>query len=181
MEPFFIIFDGGHGTDKNGKNLVKCVEGELGALFRGRQMGRSERRMHLFSFWSLLLMTIQRERMQRAMQQGPVYTLLQSRITQGLKPSFLIIENESHRHKSRGETESHFKVLVVSDSFENVATIDRHRLVNKVVSDEDGGMPCHALSIKAMTPQQFASKPEAVAGFQTPPCAGGDGSHVAKQ
>ena len=111
--------------------------------------------------------------------QGPIQTLLQSRLTLALSPTFLIIEDESHRH-SRVESESHFKVLVVSDSFDGVSTIERHRLVNRVVADE-GSMPCHALSIKAMTPAQFEAKPDSVAGFQTPPCLGGEKGHGKKQ
>lgn len=118
--------------------------------------------------------------MKRAMQ-GPVYTMIKDRISAELQPTFLIIENESHRHANRGEAESHFKVLVVSDSFAGVLPVDRHRMVNKVVSG-DGPLPCHALSLKLMTPQQFAKKPEAVAEFQTPPCLGGDGSsHSARK
>jgi BolA protein len=69
--------------------------------------------------------------MRRAME-GPVYNLLKNRITAELSPSFLIIEDESYKHKSRGEKESHFKVCVVSEKFQNVSTIERHRLVNKV-------------------------------------------------
>ena len=108
-------------------------------------------------------------------QAGPVYNALLSRLTERLAPSLLVIENESHRHKSRGEAESHFKVLVVSAAFENVAVIDRHRLVNKAVSDGAGVLPCHALAIKALTPAQFEARPGVLSEFATPPCLGGDG------
>jgi hypothetical protein len=45
----------------------------------------------------------------RRMSTGPVYDLINSALRETLKPSFLLLENESHRHKSRGEPESHFK------------------------------------------------------------------------
>ena len=112
--------------------------------------------------------------------EGPVYNLIRSRVTQELEPTYLIIENESHRHRNRGEAESHFKTLIVSAKFEGMMPVERHRLVNRIVSDEHGTLPCHSLSLKTMTPEQFAKKPDAVEGFQTPPCLGGDGSHRGK-
>lgn len=119
---------------------------------------------------------------------GSIETAIEGSLLK-LKPSLLIIENESHKHKSRGEQESHFKVffsffffslfllslqvLVVSEAFKDLSLIDRHRLVNETVSN-NGILPCHALSIKALTPDQFSSKPDIVDTFSTPPCLGGE-------
>ena len=104
---------------------------------------------------------------------GPVECLLEERLISKLEPSLLVIENESHRHKSRGEAESHFKVLVVSEQFNSLSVIDRHKLVHQAVAKDDGSMPCHSLSIKAMTAKQFDDKPDVLSQFQTPPCLGG--------
>ena len=48
------------------------------------------------------------------------------------------------------QSETHFNLVIVSDKFENVALIDRHRMINEAVKDElENGV--HALSIKAKT------------------------------
>ena len=73
---------------------------------------------------------------------------------------------------SRGR--SHFKVVVVSDAFEDKRLIARHRLINSVLQDESGTLPFHSLSIAgAKTPAEWgvnANVPE------SPKCMGGDGS-----
>jgi len=72
-----------------------------------------------------------------------------------LKPSRLDVVNESHLHanhsSSPGTGESHFRVLIVSEAFAGKSRVERHRLVNDLLSDElKGGV--HALAIKACAP-----------------------------
>ncbi len=45
----------------------------------------------------------------------------------------------------------HFRAEVVSDRFDGLSSIDRHRLVYDVFGAEIGG-PIHALSLKTSTP-----------------------------
>jgi stress-induced morphogen len=55
-------------------------------------------------------------------------------------------------------SETHFKVVVVSHEFETIpALISRHRLVNSAVMDllSTGGGSIHAFSIVAKTPTQW--------------------------
>ncbi len=47
----------------------------------------------------------------------------------------------------------HFRADVISDRFEGMSRIQRHRLVYDVFGAEVGG-PIHALSIKASTPEE---------------------------
>lgn len=47
--------------------------------------------------------------------------------------------------------ETHFNVIVVSDKFDGVALIDRHRMVNECLKVELEEKGVHALSIKAKT------------------------------
>jgi len=112
--------------------------------------------------------------------QRNVRATLEHRFRSLLAPvEHLEIEDESHRH-SRG-AESHFKVLLVSPRFEGVPLVQRHRLVNDAARGLEPGvassssaveLPCHALSIQAKTPAQFAAAP---VGLQsTPGCRGGD-------
>jgi len=77
-------------------------------------------------------------------------------------------------------SETHFKVVVISEKFKDARTpLKRHRLVNDTLKLEvaaDG--PVHALSIVAMTPDKWQEKVEkGEAGVRpSPSCRGGDGS-----
>lgn len=65
--------------------------------------------------------------------------------------------NDSLRHSGHmgddGSGESHFRVTVVSSVFTGMSRVQRQRMVYDLLSDEmQGGI--HALSIKAMTPDE---------------------------
>ena len=77
--------------------------------------------------------------------------------------------NESYKHSVPAGSESHFKVVVVSDKFEGMPLIQRHRLVNAVLEDELKN-DVHALSIQAKTPLQWEQNSTVTA---TPNCLGG--------
>ncbi len=82
-------------------------------------------------------------------------TRMREKLMVGLKPSRLDLVNESHLHaghrSSPGTDESHFRVLIVSDAFTGKSRVERHRVVNDLLSDElRGGV--HALAIKACAP-----------------------------
>lgn len=101
-----------------------------------------------------------------------VTTSLEEALRGSLEPTHLEIRNESYKHKGPKDAESHFQVIVVSDKFENLPLIKRHRLVNQSCQVLLDG-PIHALSIVAKTPAQW----EEMAGQEiagTPNCRGGD-------
>ncbi|MYD43593.1 MAG: BolA/IbaG family iron-sulfur metabolism protein [Gammaproteobacteria bacterium] len=87
-----------------------------------------------------------------------------------LDPLHLEVVNESDNHNVPEGSESHFKVVIVSDQFEGTRLLDRHRLVNGLLADELAG-PVHALAIHAYTQdnwrQRFGEAP------MSPPCLGG--------
>ena len=63
------------------------------------------------------------------------------------QPSHLEVINESNMHNVPKGSETHFKVVVVSDSFEGLSLVKRHRAVNEVLAQElQSGV--HALSIQ---------------------------------
>lgn len=76
---------------------------------------------------------------------------IRKQITEHLNPSHLEVINESHLHVGHagddGSGQTHFKVVIVSDKFHGMQTVQRHRLVNDILSDcfEKG---LHALSLK---------------------------------
>jgi BolA family transcriptional regulator, general stress-responsive regulator len=86
-------------------------------------------------------------------------TRMREKLMVGLRPSRLDLVNESHlsagHHSSPGTDESHFRVLIVSEVFAGKSRVERHRVVNELLSDElKGGV--HALAIKACAPGEAA-------------------------
>ena len=95
---------------------------------------------------------------------------IQEKLTLALQPTHLEVENESRMHNVPAGSETHFKVVVVSEAFEGLGLVDRHRRINEALAAElRKGL--HALTIRALTPGQWSE--QGAAGFQSPPCLGG--------
>lgn len=94
---------------------------------------------------------------------------MQQRITRALdslKPSFVEVHDESHLHRGGGQ--SHFKLVVVSDSFATISAVQRHR---KVYAALNTLMPqLHALALHTYTSDEWAKLSVAP---QSPRCLGG--------
>lgn len=107
----------------------------------------------------------------------PVSAAITANLSATFDPSHLEVINESHMHNVPKDSETHFKVVVVSAEFEKAKTpLQRHRLVNAALKEQLDG-PVHALSIVAKTPAQWQAMVDA--GQQvgpSPSCRGGDGS-----
>ncbi|XP_021365319.1 bolA-like protein DDB_G0274169 [Mizuhopecten yessoensis] len=102
----------------------------------------------------------------------PVEESITKKLTERLAPQHLEVINESYMHNVPKGSETHFKVVVISDKFQSVALIKRHRMVNEVLQEElNSGV--HALSILAKTPQQWEDSAQNVG--KSPPCRGGAG------
>lgn len=88
---------------------------------------------------------------------------------QALSPEHLEVINESHMHNVPEGSESHFKVVIVSNAFKDKMLIARHRLVNKALEEElKGGI--HALALHTMTMEEWFEKGNTP---ESPPCLGG--------
>ncbi|EYF01506.1 BolA family protein [Chondromyces apiculatus] len=95
---------------------------------------------------------------------------IQTVLSSGLEPVHLDVENESRMHSVAPGSETHFKVLVVSAAFQGMNAVQRHRRVNELLREEfTRGL--HALSLRALTPDEWAQQPGA--NFRSPPCLGG--------
>ncbi|KAG8449875.1 hypothetical protein GDO86_016520 [Hymenochirus boettgeri] len=75
----------------------------------------------------------------RLAMEKPVEHSIRSKLTESLNPSHLEVHNESHMHAVPKDSETHFKVVVVSDSFSGKSLIQRHRLVNELLKEELAG------------------------------------------
>jgi len=82
----------------------------------------------------------------------------------------LDVINESHMHNVPDGSESHFKVVVISDDFQGQRLIQRHQRINKILADELAG-GVHALSIQAMTKEEWDKKGGQI--MPSPNCLGG--------
>ena len=94
---------------------------------------------------------------------------IETKLTTAFSPEFLAVENETHMHNVAPDSESHFKVTLVSDEFKDLMLIKRHRMVNKVLQDELKQI--HALALHTMTSNEWFAKAGKVA--DSPPCEGG--------
>ncbi|KAI0235970.1 DNA-binding transcriptional regulator BolA [Lamellibrachia satsuma] len=99
----------------------------------------------------------------------PVQAVIKKKLTEHFQPKHLDIVNESYMHKVPKGSELHFRVVVVSDKFQDTPTIQRHRMVNNVLQDELKNLI--ALSISAKTPDQWQDSDKKVG--KSPACRGG--------
>ncbi len=89
---------------------------------------------------------------------------------EALEPMHLEVLNESGNHNVPVGSESHFKVILVSDVFKDKALLARHRLVNELLGDELAG-PIHALSLDTLTGDEWFEK--GGKSRTSPECLGG--------
>jgi BolA protein len=93
---------------------------------------------------------------------------IESKITQAFQPVFMQVENESHLH-SGPASESHFKVTLVTQAFEGLPLIKRHRAVQAALAEEVAQI--HALGLHTFTPAEFEAKGGVIP--DSPKCMGG--------
>ena len=99
-----------------------------------------------------------------------VQSTLEQKLTQAFTPEHLQVINESHQHAVPRDSETHFKVVVVSDRFEGLRKIARHQQVYGLVDEElKGGV--HALTLHLYTPQEWQQR--AAPAPDSPNCMGG--------
>jgi BolA protein len=85
--------------------------------------------------------------------------IITQKLTEALAPQSLKVDDESHLHAGhmghRDSGETHYRVYIVSNAFENKTRIERHRLINGILSTELAG-GIHALAIHAKAPGELA-------------------------
>ena len=95
---------------------------------------------------------------------------IETKITDAIAPTYLEVINESHMHNVPTGSESHFKVVIISDDFEGERLIRRHQRVNKILADELENK-IHALALHTLTPKEWTAKNGAA--MPSPQCLGG--------
>lgn len=81
--------------------------------------------------------------------------IITQKLTEAFSPQSLRVEDESHRHEGhaghRPGGQTHYRVYIVSDAFKGKTRIERHRMINGILSSELAG-GVHALAIHAAAP-----------------------------
>ncbi len=84
-------------------------------------------------------------------------TTIKNLLIDSLKPSILSITNESYMHNVPEDSESHFKIVIVSNNFKNQSNVKRHQLIYRVL--DDIMKLIHALSIYAFDEDEYKDNP----------------------
>ena len=81
--------------------------------------------------------------------------LITKKLTEAFVPQSLKVMDESHQHEghagSRPGGQTHYRVYIVSPAFKGKTRIERHRMINGILSDELAG-GVHALAVHAAAP-----------------------------
>lgn len=96
---------------------------------------------------------------------------IESALAESFKPDYLRVDNESHMHSVPENSETHFKVVIVSDEFEGKRLVQRHQKVYGVLTDlmQNG---IHALALHTYTVNEWSEDKDSKAPA-SPNCMGG--------
>lgn len=95
---------------------------------------------------------------------------IEARLNTELSPEHLEVINESSNHNVPPNSETHFKVVVVTERFEGKSLVQRHRRIQDCLR-ELFARGLHALSIVSLTPTEWAERGQEVPA--SPECRGG--------
>ena len=99
-----------------------------------------------------------------------LHKTIEEKLAAQLPCKHLEVLNESHKHNVPPGSESHFKVVLVSEVFEGQKLIARHRQVNKILADEFS-QGLHALAMHTYTEAEWREQQDDAP--LSPPCKGG--------
>ena len=100
---------------------------------------------------------------------GPVEQLIKDRLQAEFSPVYLEVANESFMHAVPEGSESHFKLVIVTDQFKEKRSVQRHQWVYRLLADQLQ-QSVHALALHTYTPIEWEKTRVAP---QSPDCLGG--------
>lgn len=101
---------------------------------------------------------------------------LRKKIESNFQPEYYELVNESHSHSVPANSETHFKLVLVSQSFEGLSRVDRQRKVQELFAEERS-WGLHALTMRIMTPQEWDLIKDTFE-MASPACRGGSKNKV---
>ena len=99
-----------------------------------------------------------------------VATLIERKVFEAGPVAHFALENESHKHSVPLNSETHFKLVLVSDAFDGMMPVRRHQMLYKILAEELDG-PVHALALHTHTPAEWQAKGGEI--LASPDCLGG--------
>ena len=90
-------------------------------------------------------------KMEFSTTKSPIQQAIHDKLATSFSPSHLEIHNDSSKHAHHqamqgvDSAETHFRVTIVSDSFQDLPLIERHRAVNTCLKEELEEKGVHAL------------------------------------
>lgn len=99
---------------------------------------------------------------------------IEEKLATRFAPAHLEVINESHQHNVPAGSESHFKVVLVSDAFDGKSLVSRHRMVYELLSEElEARVHALALHTYSLADWQKSAAPA------SPRCLGGKANESA--
>ncbi|MET4876066.1 transcriptional regulator BolA [Morganella morganii] len=95
---------------------------------------------------------------------------IEEKLNHALAPHYIDVVNESGQHNVPAGSETHFKVVVVSETFTGMRPVARHRHMYTLLADELAG-GVHALALHTYTPDEWNHSQGGV--NPSPRCHGG--------
>lgn len=103
----------------------------------------------------------------------PLEATIRAKLQDIFLPIFLEVVNESYMHNVPSGSETHFKITIVSESFEGKRQIQRHQAIYSAVNAElQNGV--HAIALHTFSPAQWQSRQRVP---ESPQCLGGGKHH----
>jgi BolA protein len=100
---------------------------------------------------------------------GPVEKVISEKLEKAFSPNYLEVINESASHNVPAGSESHFKVIISADCFNQESAVKRHQAIYKILAEELK-LSIHALSLLVYSPQEWKQVKTVP---QSPNCMGG--------
>lgn len=94
---------------------------------------------------------------------------IETKLRAAFEPVFLDVVDESYRHNVPAGSESHFKVVLVSDCFAGERFLNRHRMIYGTLNEELSST-VHALALHTYTINEWEGLQDTL--FASPPCRG---------
>ncbi|MDC0226865.1 BolA family transcriptional regulator [Alphaproteobacteria bacterium] len=79
-------------------------------------------------------------------------------LVDNFEPYFFLVKDVSEEHRGhqnfRENVESHFEIVIVSQKFENLNNVTRHRMINKSLKEEFMS-DLHSVTMKTFTIDEY--------------------------
>jgi BolA protein len=99
-----------------------------------------------------------------------VQNIIERKLVDSIPLQGIEVINESYMHNVPPGSESHFKVIIISEVFEGERLVRRHQRINKVLAEELRSK-IHALALQTLTPKEWRARGEEI--MPSPKCLGG--------